>query len=144
MAHVKHCASHQPEYSGDRRNAPDGDKRRPCDCDGFHTFGELYDHRVELFIALCRQLRTKIDADNINGVRMADISKEIWRSKLHADGSSFDGWFIMGINKETGTQITYHLPIDRWDETAFAETLDRAPHWDAHTPDDVIHRLKSL
>lgn len=45
---------------------------------------------------------------------------------------------------EAGTQITYHLPIDRWEECSFAETLDKAPKWDGHTSADVITRLKNL
>ena len=112
--------------------------------DGYHTFTELYDHRITLFIALCKQLRTKINADNINGVKMDEISTNIWRSKLHADGSMFDGWFIMGINKKPGKVITYHLPLSRWDETNFAETLDNAPEWDGHTSADILERLKVL
>jgi hypothetical protein len=70
--------------------------------------------------------------------------QEVWRSKLHSDGSSFDGWFILGIGKEKGKQITYHLPTVRWDEVSFAETLEKAPEWDGHTPDDVLERLKAL
>lgn len=100
--------------------------------DGYHTFDELYDHRISLFIAL---------------VRVVALSKfrQTWRSKLHSDGTAFDGWFILGINKEGGGQITYHLPLDRWDETAdYAETLERAPEFDGHTPADVLERLKQL
>lgn len=115
-----------------------------CTCDGYHTFGELYEHRIALFITLCKFARTKIDADNINGVKMADISKEIWRSKLHSDGSSYDGWFILGINKEPGKQLTYHLPESKWEKTAFAETLEKAPEFDGHTSDDVLERLAKL
>lgn len=100
--------------------------------DGYHTFDELYDHRITLFIALCRILRK--DADH-NG---------IWRSKLHNDGTMYEGWFIMGIGEEAGNQITYHLPIARWHETDFAAELTRAPKWDGHTPADVLERLKQL
>ncbi len=32
----------------------------------------------------------------------------------------------MGIGKEKGEQITYHLPLSKWDETNFAETLESA------------------
>ena len=66
----------------------------------------------------------------------------MWRSKIHSDGSSYDGWFILGINKEAGEQITYHIPIERWGETDFAETLEKAPEWDGHNSDGVIDRLK--
>ena len=100
--------------------------------DGYHTFGELYEHRIALFIALCR---TYADTH---------FPIEVWRSKLHFDGSSFDGWFIMGIRKEKGNQITYHLPMSKWDETDFAETLECAPEWDGHTSADVLERLKKL
>jgi len=67
-----------------------------------------------------------------------------WRSKAHHDGSAWEGWFIIGIGKDTGSQISYHLPLSRWEETSFAETLDRAPEWDGHTSDDVLQRLKNL
>lgn len=104
--------------------------------DGYHTFDELYDHRIELFIALCSTMTGFIvDCGDYAGV---------WRSKLHHDGSGIEGWFIMGINKDKGNQISYHIPIDRWEDTNFAETLDRAPEWDGHTPKDVLERLKNL
>lgn len=100
--------------------------------DGYHSFDELYEHRVRLFIALCKIL--KEDA-NHNG---------IWRSKANADNSIYDGWFIMGIGKQKSKQISYHLPNRVWEATNFAETLPVAPEWDGHTPNDVIERLKSL
>ncbi len=28
----------------------------PCTCDGYHTFDELYDHRITLYISLCKQI----------------------------------------------------------------------------------------
>lgn len=67
-----------------------------------------------------------------------------WRSKLHSDGTSFDGWFILGIGTERGKQMTYHLPLDRWNDTSFADTFDKAPEWDGHTPADVLERLKHI
>lgn len=106
--------------------------------DGFHTMEELYDHRIELFIALCKQ------NDIIDGECGVDASGRSWRSKLHSDGSSFEGWFILGIGRKKGEQITYHLPIDKWEDTNFAETLDFAPEWDGHTSADVLERLRTL
>jgi len=101
--------------------------------DGYHTFDELYNHRITLFIALCK-------------MTMANtyVNLDIWRSQKHSDGSNIDGWFILGINKKKGEQITYHLPNERWQETSFAETLETAPEWDEHTPEDVLERLKNL
>lgn len=104
--------------------------------DGYHTFDELYDHRITLFIALCRQLSNSSYHDNDNC--------PIWRSKVHSDGSVWDGWFILGIGKEKGRQITYHLPLDRWQDAYFARIEEKAPEWDGHTPQDVLDRLKDL
>lgn len=104
--------------------------------DGYHTFGELYEHRITLFIALCRLLKHEYKLQ-IDG-------KGVWRSFLHSDGSSFEGWFILGIMTVSGQQITYHLPISKWEETNFAATLDKAPEWDGHTSEDVLKRLKNL
>ena len=110
------------------------DLKIPCEIgevsDGFHTFNELYEHRVTLFIALCKSL--------------SDWS--IWRSKKHSDGElAFGGtWFVLGIGGAKGQQITYHLPIEKWEETNFAETLDKAHEFDGHTPEDVLERLKKL
>lgn len=116
----------------------DGAEDMECS-DGYHTFGELYEHRITLFIALCKS--TLAMASVVGEVILASAA---WRSKLHSDGSNWDGWFILGIGKEKGKQITYHLPISKWDETEFAETLEKAPEWDGHTPEDVLERLKNL
>src|SRR5262245_21988552 len=97
--------------------------------DGYHTFNELYEHRFELFIALCR---------------LALPDYYVWRSRQHHDGSMFEGWFILGINTQPGKQITYHLPLSRWDDILGIETLDRAPEWDGHTAEDVLKRLRTL
>lgn len=94
--------------------------------DGYHTMNELYDHRFALYIALCK---SKVD------------ELYIWRSQAHADGSMYDGHFILGIDNEPGKQITYHLPMILWNKTEFAQTLDRAPDFDGHTAADVIDRL---
>lgn len=99
--------------------------------DGYHTFDELYDHRIELFIALCKELD--------------DTGKcPVWRSRLHHDGTGYGGWFIMGIEREKGKQISYHLPLSYWDATSFCRTEDRAPEWDGHTSADVLKRLRVL
>ncbi|HVW82353.1 MAG TPA: hypothetical protein VHC68_00130 [Candidatus Paceibacterota bacterium] len=99
--------------------------------DGYHTFDELYRHRRELFFALCR---------NVQGAHI------VWRSKLHHEGDNdiYEGMFIAGIDAEPGKQISYHFGLKHWDDMAFAETYERAPKWDGHTPDDVLERLKKL
>jgi len=100
--------------------------------DGYHTFDELYDHRITLWIALCR-----------NFCKHAMLSYP-WRSRIHSDGTSFEGWFVLGYRSLPGEQITYHLPDSRWDECNFAVDLDRCPTFDGHTSADVIERLKRL
>ena len=104
-----------------------------CDCDGYHTFNELYDHRVELFIALCRVIWNSVDHPAV-----------VWRSRRHSDGEQWDGWFIMGISTRKGKQITYHLPTTKWKDTDFAITRYKAPAFYGHSSDDVIERLKNL
>lgn len=124
--------------------------------DGYHTFNELYAHRITLFIVLCRvyeDLFETVDGEwggddgtfePYEGQVRPSAKMRPWRSKLHSDGTGFEGWFIMGMGKEAGKQITYHLPMSKWDETGFAETLDRAPVWDGHTSEDVLERLNTL
>ncbi len=95
--------------------------------DGFHTFGELYEHRITIFIALCRKMK-----------RVA------WKTKLHDDGVEWQGWFILGLFTKAGKQISYHLPISKWDLLDDIKTLERAPKWDGHTSEDVLKRLAEL
>ena len=100
--------------------------------DGYHTFGELYNHRIELWIAVCRILSR--DEDGIN----------IWKTTKQSDGNEWEGWFLLGIGAVTGSQITYHLPMARWADCDFAETRITAPEFDGHTSADVLERIKTL
>lgn len=106
-----------------------------CTCDGYHTFKELYDHRIALFIALANFLSIAYDEYG-SGLK-------VWKSKIHHDGTSLDGWFIAGIGEKKGEQISYHLPLDKWDEL-LVDFIDKAPEFDGHTSDDVLERLKKL
>lgn len=93
--------------------------------DGYHTFGELYDHRCHLFAALMKS--------------NPEIS---WRARKHDDGSEFAGWFVCGMHLETG-DISYHLPDDMWEllDHSTIETMSLAPKWDGHTAADVVTRI---
>lgn len=104
--------------------------------DGYHTFNELYEHRITLYIALCKKIM-KEDVDKNT------LDNYVWKSKLHADGSEFEGWFILGIGQNAGKQITYHLPLKKWDDID-CDIVDKAPEWDKHTPEDVLRRIKNL
>jgi hypothetical protein len=55
-----------------------------------------------------------------------------------------DGWFLLGVNYESGNQMTYHLPIRMWNQCGFADTLKVKPVFDGHTSADVLQRLKSI
>ena len=105
--------------------------------DGYHTFGELYEHRIVLWKALISY------QEDLNEEFGTNDRNRVWKSKLHHDGTSFDGWFISGIGLEKGEQITYHLPIKEWESTRGCE-LEKAPEWDGHTSKDVLERLKKF
>lgn len=92
--------------------------------DGYHTFQELYVHRMELFKVICHQNKS-----------------HAWKSKLHDDGTMYPNYFIVGINTPEGS-FTYHYKMEFWDSFNVAE-LERAPEWDGHTADDVT-RLHSI
>jgi len=93
--------------------------------DGYHTFGELYAHRIEIFIALCRVLNWD-----------SRYTGSVWRNKVD------DDWFILGLGDKPGEQISYHIPMDKWGECGFA--MHKVPAWDGHTSEDVLVRLRAL
>lgn len=98
--------------------------------DGYHSFTELYEHRILLWITCCYMALAN--------------RQEVWKSINHSDGSTYAGWFVLGMNSEAGKQITYHVPVKYWDDCYFAKTLDKAPEFDGHTSNDVLERLKAL
>lgn len=110
--------------------------------DGYHTFKELYDHRIRLWIELCKAKSEQFQ--NKGGV-MDFENCPVWITTVHSDGSSWDGWFVLGVGKEKGQQITYYLPNSYWNECSrFATILEKAPEFDGHTSADVLERLKEL
>lgn len=97
--------------------------------DDYHTMAELYDHRGALFAALLNTF-----SEYLQGI-------EVWKSKLHSDGSMFEGgYFIAGAQTQSG-QITYHMKIDEWWDKFNIPELENAPPYDGHTSKDVIDRL---
>jgi hypothetical protein len=93
--------------------------------DSYHELEELYAHRILLFVALMK------------------CNKFIsWKSKVHSDGTSIDGWFIAGMKISSG-DITYHIPDKFWDLLEDINMLETAPEWDGHTSEDVIKRLNN-
>lgn len=96
--------------------------------DGYHTFDELYAHRVRLFVGLMHAHRNRA-----------------WWSTHYADGSGVsDGKFLIaGINTPEGA-ATYHIPKTETDHLPQGTFKFYAPEFDGHTADDVLQRLLSL
>ena len=93
--------------------------------DGYHTFNELYYHRMILFSVVCNTFKN-----------------QAWKSLKHSDGTMYDDYFIVGIKTPEG-QYTYHYHKDYWDMFKVKE-LSYAPEWDGHTSQDVINRLRNF
>ena len=94
--------------------------------DGYHTFDELYYHRMMLFAIICNQ--------------NPDIA---WKAKEHHDGTMFDeDSFICGIETPEGS-YTYHYKLEFWDMYQVKE-LEFAPEWDGHKPSDITRLLSIL
>lgn len=93
--------------------------------DGYHSFDELYFHRMMLFSIICNQNKEKA-----------------WKSRQHHDGTMFDDTsFIVGIETPEG-QYTYHYHMEYWNHFD-VKILEKAPEYDGHKPSD-IGRLRSL
>jgi hypothetical protein len=101
--------------------------------DGYHTFGELYDHRRALTAVIA-------------GWAATTYADAAWRSKAHHpdDSPMFEGgYFIVGIEMDTGA-ITYHYKLKHWDDFAAVPEREHAPKWDGATPADTVTRLLRL
>ncbi|MGP4914011.1 WDGH domain-containing protein [Hafnia alvei] len=94
--------------------------------DGYHTFNELYAHRVRLFSTLMRA-----------------FSSQAWWSFLHSDGEQWDGWIIAGIDTHDGP-VTYHLPESEIQYLPEGTEIEFGKEWDGHTAEDVLLRLINL
>lgn len=96
--------------------------------DGYHTMHELYQHRMALNIALFHWIKKDY---------------EVVKSKLHYDGTMFDGYFIVAAKTEEG-QISYHYKLKHWDKFNLFE-VERVPwEYDGHGSLEVIERLIKL
>lgn len=93
--------------------------------DGHHTFGDLYYQRAIMM-----------------SVILKSYPKSSFRSKKHDDGTMFNGDFIVGANTPKG-QYTFHFKLKYWSLFDGINTLEKAPKYDGHQPEDV-DRLISL
>lgn len=94
--------------------------------DTYHTFNQLYHQRAILFSIICNL-----------------FPHLCYKSKLHSDGTMFEGMFVVGINTLKG-QFSYHYDIEPYWEYFKVPEVERAPEWDGHTEDDALERLSSL
>ena len=94
--------------------------------DGYHTFDELYEFRHALYI----------------NVALTNKDKAI-RTLKNKEGESWDGWFILAINTHFG-QISFHLPMSKWDLTEGVTEIERNFNYDGHNSEDVLDRLVKL
>lgn len=123
-----------------------GDKNNIEVSDWYHTFNELYEHRIALFIALCRIIKDNnyyIDIINDKCETANPKHFTIKRSKLHFDWTSFEWMFIVQLITPYW-QVSYHLDDKYWDKCGFMDTFDKADKRDWHTSEDVINRLLSI
>lgn len=111
--------------------------------DWYHTFGELYEHRIHLYIALNKYIW------RLNNIRkdecdIYDTEYEEYispkKSKKHFDWSEYEWWFILQITTPFW-QISYHLPNKYRDSLEFVKTVAIADERDWHTSQDVLDRL---
>lgn len=103
--------------------------------DGYHTFDELYEFRLQYNAALFNVLASLKPLTN----HQYDVHKS-WR---HSDGDvCFDGgWFIVMATLPSG-QISNHYEAKDWDLFQIEER-PVADIWDGHTPQDVADRLRA-
>lgn len=96
------------------------------DCsDEYHSMHELYQHRM----ALTRALFYAWEIGKLEGVKLFPI---VFRSKLHNDGTMFEGYFVVMATWEDGKQMSYHYKLKHWDEFSFLEEVERCPPYDGH------------
>ncbi len=109
------------------RNGANGDFSTNNISDGYHTFGELYDHRHDLFIALVNQ-----------------FPDQAWRFSKNHDGVGYEGYFGLGLFPEPGKQITFHLPNKYLPMVVDVPNHLINPHYDGHTSKDIFSRLAGI
>lgn len=127
--------------------------------DWYHTFWELYKHRIHLFIALCKTVMAnrqiiEITKDYAPAPWWQKFLKQnlldslrkykLCISKKHYDWIEYEWWFIVQLETPFW-QISYHLPNEYWvyfnNNWCKQFIKERANKWDKHTSDDVLERL---
>ena len=87
--------------------------------DGYHTFEELYEHRIALFIYALNQ----------------EVFIDVQIEKNH-----FEGWDLILCYTKSGDQISYHIPSGK--SNLITVKMSEMEHeWDGHLSSDVVKRL---
>ena len=94
--------------------------------DGWHSVGELYDHRHMLYALL-----------------VMNNWESAWMSNRLSSGNLVEkGWFILGLELSTG-QISYHMPIEMWKGfEKMGVVIHEVAPWDGHDSEEVLFRMK--
>ena len=97
--------------------------------DGYHTFDDLYDFRMQYNAAFFNLLQSSV---------------KVTKSHRHFDGElCFGGcWFIVQAELPEG-QISNHYEDKYWDLFHIA-AVDKADEWDGHSDKDVLKRLENF
>lgn len=104
------------------------------DCgDQYHTMHELYQHRMALTIALFHAWHASRLYTNY----------KVSKSKMHHDGTMFEGGYFVVVAETSKGQISYHYKLKHWDEFKIPE-VERAPEWDGHSSLQTLERLSQL
>lgn len=85
--------------------------------DGYHTFDELYEHRIALFIRLCHS-----------------------RNECYIQKEHFKGWDAVYLNLPEG-QISYHIPVKYREYLPYNIIEVGSDFYDGHTSQQVLDRL---
>lgn len=101
--------------------------------DGYHTFDELYEHRIALYITLLRTIKAY--------GKQAEAPQEIAQARF-IRFRHYIGWFCLGAEFPGIGQVSYHLPEHLWDKCDFAE--EGTWEFDEHTSKDVVERLAKI
>lgn len=109
--------------------------------DEYHTMHELYEHIMALNVMLFKMMY-KLD-EQVRGRILAQNKPLIMKSKLHHDGTMFEGYFIVLANTVVG-QISYHYNLKYWDKFNLLEVEKIPVPFDGHGSKEVIERLMKL
>jgi hypothetical protein len=109
--------------------------------DGYHTFNELYEFRLQYNAALFNEWASY----KIEGLLQEKYN--VHKSWKHSDGEYCFGpekeWFIVSAMLPTGL-ISNHYKAEHWDLFKVPEVEKAMFEYDGHTAQDVLTRLRAL